>query len=105
MERMTDHRPAYARKVERTAYASGWRDGKKGITPTPARWPNAYNKGYWTAFGFFHAPPLPLKVTCVVSPQRHTSDQYRCGGCGVIWDIDEPRPPCQITGSTKGDTK
>jgi hypothetical protein len=121
MTEMTEARPPYKRQVERTAFAKGWRDGKKGVTPTPSRWPNAYAKGYWTAYGRYHTPPLPLKALadldyaevearvaaslCVVSPQRHTADQYRCGGCGMIWDIDEPRPPCQITGSSKGDTK
>jgi hypothetical protein len=26
---------------------------------------------------------------------RLGQDQYRCTLCGVVWDIDEPRPPCQ----------
>lgn len=28
-------------------------------------------------------------------PQRFGQDQYRCTRCGVVWDVDEPVPPCQ----------
>lgn len=31
------------------------------------------------------------------APQRFGQDEYKCSGCGVIWGIDEERPPCQST--------
>jgi hypothetical protein len=40
------------------------------------------------------APSSALTSTCDAGRTRHTQDQYRCPRCGVIWDVDEPRPPC-----------
>lgn len=31
---------------------------------------------------------------CTEPTVRHSQDQYRCTACGVIFDVDEPRPPC-----------
>lgn len=39
----------------------------------------------------------PLKVLCVVTPQRFGQDQLRCTVCGIVWDIDEARPDCANT--------
>ncbi len=32
---------------------------------------------------------------CTEARWRMSTDQYRCLKCGVVWDVDEPRPPCQ----------
>jgi hypothetical protein len=37
-----------------------------------------------------------LKAACP-APYHHTSDEYRCRRCGVVWGVDEPRPPCHST--------
>jgi hypothetical protein len=39
-------------------------------------------------------PPVPVRGPLCPVPTRHTQDQYRCAYCGLVWDIDEPRPPC-----------
>ena len=26
-----------------------------------------------------------------------TSDEVKCSHCGIVWGIDEPRPPCDST--------
>lgn len=50
--------------------------------------------------------PLEARVMAFVSerqrtdcvpPTRHTSDQYRCATCGIVWDVDETRPNCDTT--------
>lgn len=41
--------------------------------------------------------PIVLKRTCADAATRYGQDQYRCTQCGMIWDVDEPRPPCQDT--------
>ena len=33
---------------------------------------------------------------CTEPTVRHSQDQYRCTKCGVIFDVDEPRPPCIV---------
>lgn len=38
-----------------------------------------------------------LKDLCPQGAQRLGQDQYRCGKCGLVWDVDEPRPPCDNT--------
>lgn len=35
---------------------------------------------------------------------RYGQDEYRCQKCGVVWGVDEPRPPCQGTNLTRGNT-
>lgn len=32
---------------------------------------------------------------CIEPSTRHSQDEYRCTTCGVIWALDEYRPPCQ----------
>jgi hypothetical protein len=49
----------------------------------------------------FHLDAAPLKDVCP-PPTRYGGDEYKCRTCGVIWSIDEPRPPCDHTASTKG---
>lgn len=39
----------------------------------------------------------PLNDTPCPAPTRYGQDEYKCRTCGVIWGIDEPRPPCHST--------
>lgn len=39
---------------------------------------------------------VTLKYDCP-SPNRATSDEYRCPLCGIVWGVDEAKPPCQRT--------
>lgn len=41
--------------------------------------------------------PTPITQTCNTYPIRLGQDQYRCADCGIVWDINEKRPPCPKT--------
>lgn len=43
--------------------------------------------------------PLEIDHTdiCKFTPLRMGQDQYRCNECGLVWDVDEPRPACKDT--------
>lgn len=72
--------------------------------PTDEEARKALAEYYRTRFGVRPAPVLykgtPLEYDCTAGTEprtRYSQDQYRCSKCGLIWDIDEPRPPCQNT--------
>lgn len=40
---------------------------------------------------------LKAPSTCEYAPRRYGQDQLSCLKCGLLWDVDEPRPPCIST--------
>lgn len=47
-------------------------------------------------------PPDTVVIACSARYNRLTADQYKCVSCGVVWDVDEPRPPCKGSAVIKG---
>lgn len=39
--------------------------------------------------------PRPRSIYALCPPAiRLGQDQYRCQKCSMVWDTDEPKPPC-----------
>ena len=66
----------------------------------PAEYRDRLERDLKTALFSDYTPALVentflARLDCKTVPVRYGQDQYRCSFCGMVWDTDEERPPCQ----------